>query len=286
MDKFKGWAIPGPRVPGGVEIESGPDGPETLDALSGHYKIFQYERGHRYSTDDILAAWYGSTHAPRAERVLDLGSGIGSVAMLAAWRLPGASLVTIEAQARSVRLARKSVRYNGLGSRMEIREADFRDPAALAPDEKFDLILGSPPYFPAEAGIRSEHPQKDACRFELRGDVGDYCRVARAHLAPGGVFACVFPWEGLERVRSAVAVCGGVIVRLCRVRLNESQPLEAPLLFTFLMMDAEHLPPDFGQGGAEASSSPFEDAPLLIRDRAGQVTPQYQRLKLSMGFRP
>ena len=57
--------------------------------------------------------------------VLDLGSGIGSVGMIAAWRLPGARIVTIEAQDESVRLARKSVAYNGLESRYEIRHGDF-----------------------------------------------------------------------------------------------------------------------------------------------------------------
>ena len=44
--------------------------------------------------DDILTAWYGTCWAPSATRVLDLGSGIGSVGMIAAWRLSGAHLVT------------------------------------------------------------------------------------------------------------------------------------------------------------------------------------------------
>jgi hypothetical protein len=37
---FKGWAIPGPTIPGeasGAKLEAG----ESLDALSGHYRIFQ-----------------------------------------------------------------------------------------------------------------------------------------------------------------------------------------------------------------------------------------------------
>ena len=70
---------------------------ETLDAISGHFRIFQLRRGHRFSTDDVLTAWYGTTWAPSPSSVLDLGSGIGSVATIAAWRLPGARLVTIEA---------------------------------------------------------------------------------------------------------------------------------------------------------------------------------------------
>src|SRR5690242_21217447 len=107
---FKGYVKPGPIPMGargyGPAVESG----ETLDAISGYFRLFQLKKGHRFSTDDVLTAWYGTSWCPRAERVLDLGSGIGSVGMIAAWRLPGAKFVTIEAQEESVRLAGKSAR--------------------------------------------------------------------------------------------------------------------------------------------------------------------------------
>src|ERR671926_8192 len=121
---FKGWAKPG-VVPAGAgaipEVGAG----ETLDAISGHFRIFQLRDGHRFSTDDVLTAWYGTTWAPSPARVLDLGSGIGSVGMVAAWRLPGAHFVTIEAQEESVTLAARSAAYNGLEGRYEIRLGDF-----------------------------------------------------------------------------------------------------------------------------------------------------------------
>jgi tRNA1(Val) A37 N6-methylase TrmN6 len=119
---------------------------ETLDAISGHFRIFQLRKGYRFSTDDLLPAWYGTAWAPSAGRVLDLGSGIGSVGMMAAWRLPGARVVSVEAQEESVRLARKSAAYNGLDGRCDIRRADFRDAGALAAGERFDLVLASPPW--------------------------------------------------------------------------------------------------------------------------------------------
>ena len=134
--KFKGWTKPGPRPIPPADLQ--PEAGETLDAISGYFRLFQLRKGHRFSTDDVLTAWYGTSWCPRAERVLDLGSGIGSVGMIAAWRLPGAKFVTIEAQEESVRLARKSARYNNLENRYEIRHGDFRDPQMLGPDEKFD----------------------------------------------------------------------------------------------------------------------------------------------------
>jgi tRNA1(Val) A37 N6-methylase TrmN6 len=118
---FKGWAKPGPIPPGASSPPLVPED-ETFDAISGHFRVFQLRRGHRFSTDDVLTAWYGTTWAPAAATVLDLGSGIGSVGMIAAWRLPGSRVVTIEAQAESVALARKSADYNGLSERCEIRD--------------------------------------------------------------------------------------------------------------------------------------------------------------------
>jgi tRNA1(Val) A37 N6-methylase TrmN6 len=208
--------------------------------------------------------------------VLDLGSGIGSVGMIAAWRLPGARFVTVEAQPGSMALARKSAAYNGLDERYEIRLGDFRDAGVLRPDEKFDLLLGSPPYFPLGTGIEGDHPQKIACRFELRGDILDYCRVASAHLGAGGLFACVFPNEQIERVETSARKAGLTIIRRRPVILKEG---EAPLLCLFGMMLAEHLPESFrGQTWVEP--------PLIIRRKDGTVHPEYSAVKLAIGFPP
>jgi tRNA1(Val) A37 N6-methylase TrmN6 len=272
---FKGWAKPGPIPPGASTApEVPPD--ESLDALSGHFRIFQLRRGHRFSTDDLLTAWYGTICVPAAYTALELGSGIGSVGMIAAWRLPGVRFVTIEAQPESVRLARKSATYNGLDQRFEIREGDFRDPGVLHEDEQFDLVLGSPPYFAPGTGIAGDHPQKVACRFELRGDVGDYTRVASAHLSPGGLFACVFPEEQRPRVEAAASDAGLAIVRKRPVVFREGEP---PLIALFAMMRADDLP-------ARSRASTWVEPPLVVRRATGSVHPEYAAVKLAIGFPP
>lgn len=272
---FKGWAKPGPVPPGVLQPPEVPDA-ESLDALSGHFRIFQLKAGHRFSTDDVLTAWYGTAWAPSASRVLDLGSGIGSVGMIAAWRLPGARFVTVEAQGESVRLARKSAAYNGLEARYEIRHSDFRAPEALGPDEQFDLVLGSPPYFPLGTGIEGDHPQKVACRFELRGDIRDYCGIAAAHLTAGGLFACVFPEEQRERVESVAGDTGLNIVRRRPVVFKDAEP---PLITLFAMVRASDLP-------ERMRARTWVEPALVIRARDGSVHPEYAALKLSIGFPP
>lgn len=276
---FKGWAKPGPVPPGARSGEPAVSSGETLDAISGHFRLFQLEDGHRFSTDDVLTAWYGTSWSPTARTVLDLGSGIGAVGMIAAWRLPGARFVTVEAQPESVRLARKSAAWNGLADRYEIREGDFREPDVIRTDERFDLILGSPPYFPTGSGVGSEHPQKLACRFELRGTVADYCAVAERHLGQGGVFACVFPIapaEQEERVRAAAAAAGMIVVRRRPVVLREG---ERPLLGLFVLMRSGDLP-------EAMRARSWSEPPLIIRAADGSVHPEYAAVKLAFGFPP
>ena len=272
---FKGWAKPGPIPPGASRPTDVPVD-ESLDAIAGHFRIFQLRHGHRFSTDDVLTAWYGTSWVPSARTVLDLGSGIGSVGMIAAWRLPGARFVTIEAQEESVRLARKSAEYNGLTDRYDIRHADFRDPAVLPDTERFDLVLGSPPYFPPGTGIEGDHPQKIACRFELRGDVADYARVAAAHLAPGGLFACVFPDEQRDRVERAARDAALTIVRRRPVVFREGEP---PLVGLFAMVTSSDLPDRMRE-------QTWVEPPLIIRRADGSVHAEYSAVKLSIGFPP
>lgn len=267
---YRGWTRPGPVPPGGVEPEAG----ETLEYISGNFKIFQYAKGHRYSTDDVLTAWYGTTCAPRVERAADLGSGIGSVALVAAWRLPGARFCTVEAQEISIRLARKSVRYNGLDSRFTLRHGDLRDPAIFADEQPFDLVLGSPPYFPRGTAVESERKQAVPARVELRGSIADYAATAARILAPGGVFAFVFPAAQLDRVEQALHA---VSLRLLRRRDVIFKEGERPLVSLFAASRHEDLPSSY-----EALVEPA----LTIRMRDSSTSAEYSAIRMSFGFPP
>ena len=268
--EYRGWKRPGPLPPRCVEVEDG----ESLDYLCGWFRIFQYERGHRYSTDDVLTAWYATQWAPRVSRAADLGSGIGSVALICAWRLPAATFCTVEAQAMSARLARKSIRYNGLDSRFTVYEGDLRDSSVLADEPPFDLVTGSPPYWHASAATGAAHPQAVPARMEIRGSVADYAAAAARILATGGMFVFVFPFIQRGRAEQALAANGLVLLRRRDVVFKEGEP---PMISLFAAMRAADLPP-----GREAWIEP----PLIIRTKSGSVHPEYAAIRISFGFPP
>ena len=268
MDEtYRGWRRPGPVPPGGVEAEEG----ETLDYLCGWWRIFQLAKGHRYSTDDVLTAWYATTHAPRVGRAADFGSGIGSVALIAAWRLPGAKFCTVEAQEVSIRLARKSVRYNGVEDRFQLFHGDLRDVRLEPP---FDLVTGSPPYWPEGTASEAAHEQAVGARIETRGSVADYAHAAARILSPGGLFAFVFPTMQTDRALDALRDAGLALIRRRDVVFKQGEP---PLITLFAATRAQDIP---------ATYEAFVEAPLTIRTRDGGVDPEYSAIRMSFGFPP
>jgi tRNA1(Val) A37 N6-methylase TrmN6 len=213
------------------------------------------------------------------ERYCDLGSGIGAVALNVAWRLPGCAVVTVEAQEASLRLQRKSIRYNGIEERVTSLAGDLRDPALLASLEPFDLVTGSPPYWAVTDAVAAAHPQAVGARLETRGAIADYASAAARVLAPGGVFACVYQGSQDSRARKALDEASLALVRTRAVRFKEGVDEKKSGIRLYLAARREDLP-----GGWERA--PVEEPPLTIRTSAGAVDPEYDAVKMSFGFPP
>lgn len=241
-------------------------GDETLDRLAGDWWIYQLRSGHRYSTDDVLVAWAAWHARPDAGRLLDLGAGVGSIGLLTLRLLgPGARLLCLERLPVSVGLTRRSLARNGIADRAEARLGDLRDPAALGAKERFDLVVANPPYAPPDRGWVSPHPQRGAARFELCGDVFDYCQVVAAHLAPWGRFCFCFPFRD-RRARQALDEAGLAALSVRPVVFREGRP---PHLALYVC-------------GREGST--LELAPLCVRDKDGQRTPEHLAVLRELGI--
>lgn len=282
--KFRGWTRPGPiPPPSDVVVEEG----ESLDWISGHWRLFQYEKGHRFSVDDVLCAAFACAHAGRVDRALDLGSGIGSVAMCVAWRLPGARMATIEAQDISLRLARKSIAFNGVGDRLTPYLGDLRDAAlvddVVAKHGPFDLVTGSPPYWPVGTALPSLHPQAVPARLEVRGDVADYARAAARALAEGGVFVVVHQAAHDARVRKAIDDAGLALLVVRFVRFKEQATAVESGIALYCACRKIDVPRGFHGGRA---GKPVVEPDLVLRTADGRVHPEYATLRLSYGFPP
>ena len=95
--------------------------------------------------DTSLAAYLDAFQRPNdwPQRVLDLCTGGGSLAVLCALRFPDTQVRASDLSEPALSLAAENVSLHGLGSRIELVQGDL-----LAPHqgERFDLIVCNPPY--------------------------------------------------------------------------------------------------------------------------------------------
>lgn len=240
---------------------------QTLDQVTGAWWVYQLRRGHRFSTDDVVTGWTAGTKRPDARRLIDLGAGIGSVGLMTLHFMdPEATAVFVEAQETSHELCRKSIAYNRLQDRVELRLGDLRDEQS-APDSKgYDLVTGSPPYMPVSKGVISPHPQRAACRAELRGNVFDYCTTAARLMKPDGTFVMVHSAVD-PRPEEAIEAAGLVLNERRDVLFRAGRP---PTIAVFTC--------SFGGKRCDAN-------PLVLREYDGTWAPDRLMLRRSMGFK-
>ncbi len=250
----------------------------TIDGLTRDWKIAQRKRGHRHSTDDLLTAWYAAEHVRDPVKVLDLGSGIGTVGLLVLWRSPRAMLTAIEAQEVSFALLEKNVAMNGLTSRVRAIHGDLRDVRLVG--ETFDLVTGSPPYFDVKDGIVPADPQKAHARFELRGDIRDYCRAARDAMSADARFVFCFPTAQRARAERA---CEETKLALVTSRDVVPKRGAAALFSLFCCRRVEDEPPS--SEDREARREPaIVEPPYEVRDESGAQTPEHAAARATFGM--
>jgi ribosomal protein L3 glutamine methyltransferase len=93
------------------------------------------------------------------ERVLDLCTGSGCLAVLAALRFPNAVVDAVDISADALAVAARNVAGHGLKERITLHEGDLFGPVG---DARYDLIVSNPPYVDA-AGMAALPPE---CRHE------------------------------------------------------------------------------------------------------------------------
>lgn len=257
----------------------------TEDHLTIGWKIVQRKHGHRHSTDDLLTGWYAAEKtSPDRKKLLDLGAGIGSVGMLLLWRSPDARLTCIEAQEVSFALLEKNIAKNDLGGRVRAIRGDLRH--VRLDGETFDVVTGSPPYFDPKDGIVSADSQRAHARFELRGDVRDYCAAARVALSPGGRFVFCFPTNQRARAEKAIADA-----ELALVTSRDVIPRRgiAPLFSLFCCR--HRFAADAGSSNEPtledpwSSSGSLREPDYVVRDESGEPTAEHASARATFGFR-
>jgi len=127
------------------------------------------------------------------ERVLDLCTGSGCLAILAAHHFPNAAIDAVDISKGALEVATRNVGEYGLDERITLHRGDLFAPLG---DARYDLIITNPPYVDAEgmAGLPPECRAEPKLAFDGGADGLDVVRRILAdapdYLTPEGGLIC------------------------------------------------------------------------------------------------
>lgn len=128
-----------------------------------------------------------------ARRILDLCTGSGCLAILAARAFRAAQVDAVDISPPALAVAKKNVARYRVGRRVRVKRSDLF--SALAGD-RYDLILSNPPYVGATAMAALPEEYRHEPRLALAGGADGLDLVERMlaqlpdHLEPGGMLVC------------------------------------------------------------------------------------------------
>ena len=126
------------------------------------------------------------------ERVLDIGTGGGAIAVACALAFPNATVDAVDVSDAALELARENCMTHDVDTRVGL----FRSDVYAGVSDRYDLIVSNPPYVDVEtmAALDPEYLHEPRIGLEAGADGLDCVRRilagASAHLRPGGVLVC------------------------------------------------------------------------------------------------
>ena len=187
----------------------------TLDIPVGAFPL---------STDSILL--HAFVRLGKHARVLDLGSGCGTLGTLLCAKDTTCHVTGIELDIAAHRAALENIHRNGLSARMVSICADLR----MIPDElaagSFDCCVSNPPYYTGgPASIATPLARRDDCC-----STNDLFTAASKMLKYGGDFVLVHKPERLAELCACAVSHSLEPKRLCIVRHKPDGPVSLILL--------------------------------------------------------
>lgn len=195
-----------------------------MEYLPNGYTLEPAEDGFPLSTDSMVLAQFAKL--PRNARVLDLGSGCGTLGLLLCSREESCQITGVELTESAHRAAEENIRRNGLEHRMVSLCADLRAVSRTFSPGQFSVCISNPPYFaggPASTALPLAR-REDACTPD------DLFRAAAWCLKYGGDFFLVHKPERMAELIAKGAAHGMEAKRLLLLRHRADGPVNLVFL--------------------------------------------------------
>jgi tRNA1Val (adenine37-N6)-methyltransferase len=180
---------------------------ETIDEISGsRLRIFQKEKGYRFSIDALLLAYF--VHLKKGDHIIDLGTGSGVIAVIMAQRKECGRVVGVDIQEELVDMAKRSVQLNNLEEKVAICRGDVRNIEALFDSKSFNVAVFNPPYRKLKSGRVNPNDQKSIARHEVKATLRDFLNAAAYILKRSGHAYIIYPATRVVELLSLMRISG------------------------------------------------------------------------------
>ena len=177
----------------------------------------------KVSTDGVLfGAWVG---VEGATRILDIGTGTGVLALIAAQRNPKASIDAVEIDDRAAGQAAENLEMSPWKDRLRVHCIDVRRMHCTTP---YDLIISNPPFYENYSTAADAHVGLAKHGDELT--FTDLIHAVARLLAPEGRLAVIIPLNRERTLCTLAATQALHPIRRCVVRYVPHRPAKRVLL--------------------------------------------------------
>jgi len=233
----------------------------TKDSLfGGRLQIKQSHSGYRFSMDAVVIANHADINA--GDRVLDLGTGCGVIALILAHLHPEITLFGVEIQKNQAEIARLNVRDNNLEKRITILHKDLKTLSPHQTPGTVNVVICNPPHIEKSCGRINFNDQLAISRHEIKITLDELITVAGKMLCRLGRLIMVYPAERLVDL-------------VDRMRSDGIEPKKISVLYTKAGMNAKRVLIEGVKGGKPGLTI---TKPLIIHEPDGTYTEIAQRI--------
>ncbi len=202
----------------------------------------------------ILGAWT-SGKLERAEKILDIGTGTGLLALMLAQKSK-AVIDGIESDPGSFIQATENILESPWSNRIRIIDGDVRH---FSFPYKYDFIISNPPFY--ESDLHSPDQKKNKARHEVSLTLDELITVIRSCLLKTGLFSILLPYHRAAYFERLAASNGFFLREKLTIRQT---PKHQPFRVLFL----------YGQEKTGA----FISDELTIKDSEGKYSREFAEL--------
>jgi tRNA1Val (adenine37-N6)-methyltransferase len=183
------------------------------------FRIIQEHSAMKVGVDGVLlGAW---VHAEGADRILDIGTGTGLIALMMAQKNSRAQIDALELDPDAFGEANRNFQQSGWSDRIHPELCSFQEFAERA-NLKYDLIVSNPPFF--ANGIQVPAPNRALARHAGSLPLDVLISGAANLLREKGRIALVLPAASLKEIEQTAISTNLYVSRMCRIKPNPQKP--------------------------------------------------------------